>query len=122
MLYYQLLNFYLRHKMNALLTIVFVTFVFVDFHQADVFRSFADGDDEQRLVGKVEFLFDIFFVEGGDNDAVQPHLHSFEQHALGGNAQVDVQNFIFRSDAADDDEGFGFGALKRQVQFRKRAA
>lgn len=122
MLYYQLLHFYLRHKMNAVLPIVFVTFVLIDFYQADVFCSFADGDDEQRIVGEVEFLFDIFFVEGSDNDAVQSRLHGFEQHALGGNAHVNVQNFVFRSDATDDDEGFGFGAFKRQVQFRQCTA
>ena len=61
-------------------------------------------------------------VEGPDDEAVQAHLDRLQEQALGGDAEVDVQDRILRDRAADDQEGARLRAREGQVELRQRGA
>lgn len=57
--------------MRAVFAVIGVAVAGAYGHQFDLFDAFADGEDQQRFVGQVEFLFDPLLVECADADAVQ---------------------------------------------------
>ena len=60
--------------MRAVFAVIGVAVAGAYGHQFDLFDAFADGEDQQRFVGQVEFLFDPLLVECADADAVQADL------------------------------------------------
>ena len=90
--------------------------------QLNVFIALADGEDEYGRVGERKLFLDFLCVECTDNDAVIAQFYRFQQHALRSDAHIHVQHLAFWNGVADNDEGFGLGAWKRQVQFRQHTA
>ena len=102
--------------MRAVFAVIGVAVAGAYGHQFDLFDAFADGEDQQRFVGQVEFLFDPLLVECADADAVQADLRCLEQHALGRDAQIHVDVAVLFDCRADDDKGIRLGTRKGQAE------
>ena len=93
-----------------------------DGREADAVGTTSDSDDSQGVVGKMEGFDDGGAVESADAEAVQPHFHSFEQHALYANAKVDIDIAAFGNGRAADNIGLRFLSLRRQVELGQGGA
>lgn len=110
------------YVVDAVFAVILLAFPGVDGGNPDGFNPFADGEDEQWRVGEVQLLFNGIFVKGSDDQPAQPHFGGFEQHALRGDAQVNVHHFGFGFGGAHDDECLGLCAGEGKVQFGKCAS
>ena len=77
---------------------------------------------KQRFAGQPQPRPNRVAVERADTEPVEPDLDGTEQHALHGDAQIDVDPAVFGHRRTDDDEGVGFRARQRQMQFGQRTA
>ena len=108
--------------MDTLFAVVAQAVAFVDRDKFNPLGRFADGDDGDGFIWELQRFADGFPVEIADHQSAEAHLHGFEQHALQGDAEVDVDTGILRHRAADYDEGLRLGAGKGQMQLRESPA
>jgi len=107
---------------DALRTIVTPIAAGADLDPLDPFGALSDGEDQQRFAGQPQPRPNRIAVERADTEPVEPDLDGTEQHALHGDAQIDVDPAVFGHRRTDDDEGVGFRARQRQMQFGQRTA
>ena len=84
--------------------------------ELDVLGTFAQGDEQEGLVGEGEGLGYGIGIEGSDAYAVESHLGGLEQHALCRYAEVDIYPAVFGYGAAYDDVGRWLIACCGQVE------